>query len=296
MVNTQTPWTTKRLLDWTSEFLTRFDIDQPRLCAEILLAHVLSCQRLDLYLRFDQCPSDTQRTSYRDLVRRCSNHEPTAYLTQNANFYSLQLHVSPDVLIPRPETELLVDQAIEFLRSNTDCKNPCVLDLCTGSACIAIALAANNEKAQILATDKSSLALTIAQKNVTTHNLTDRVTLMESDLFAALDSQQHQFDLIVTNPPYIAADEYEKLPPNVRNFEPAQALLAGPDGLDIIRNILRDANRFLKINAPLMTEIAYNQTDAVIALFEQSGYLEKIETVKDHLGHHRIVKARKSKE
>jgi len=290
------PWTTKRLLDWTCDFLARFSIDQPRLCADILLAHVLGCQRIDLYLRHDQCPTDEQRSSYRDLVRRCANHEPIAYLTQNAHFYNLQLHVTPDVLIPRPETELLVDQAIDFLRSKTALNHPRVLDLCTGSACIALAIAANSEEAQIVASDKSPSVLAVAQKNITTHDLTNRVTLLESDLFAALDPHRYQFDLIVTNPPYIATEEFEKLPPNVRNFEPPEALLAGADGLDAIRNILRDAHRFLKKNAPLMIEVSYNQADSVIALFEQAQYLDRIETIKDHLGHQRVVKARKSKE
>ncbi|MCH9023214.1 MAG: peptide chain release factor N(5)-glutamine methyltransferase, partial [Planctomycetes bacterium] len=251
---------------------------------------------IDLYLRHDQCPTDEQRTAYRDLVRRCANHEPIAYLTQNAHFYSLQLHVTPDVLIPRPETELLVDQAIDFLRLETDLNHPRVLDLCTGTACIALAIAANSEETQLLATDKSPSALAVAQKNITTCDLTSRVTLLESDLFEALDPHLNQFDLIVSNPPYIATEEFDRLPPNVRNFEPPEALLAGADGLDAIRNILRDAHRFLKKNAPLMIEVAYNQADSVIALFKKSQYLDRIETIKDPLGHRRIVKARKAKE
>ena len=290
----QSEWTTKRLLQWTTDYLKNVPVDQPRLAAEILLAHVPDCPRIELYTRFDHCPQPEQLTAFRELVRRCARHEPVAYLTDRAHFYGLTFKVTPAVLIPRPETELLVTQALNYISAWTTRPTVDVLDLCTGSACVAIALAANAVEAEVLALDSSPATLDIARENIKTHNLQGRVRLLESDLFANLGhADRALFDIIIANPPYITADEFQHLDPNVRDYEPQEALLAGPDGLDIIRRILDHAQPYLADNAALMIEIAYNQAEPVLELFHHAGYLEDITPVKDDLGHQRVIKARK---
>lgn len=289
-----TSWTTKRLLEWTSQYLTEAGVDQTRLCAEVLLAHILECTRIELYIRFDYCPDQEQLGRFRELVKRAANHEPVQYLTGKAHFYSLELIVSPAVLIPRAETELLVSQAVDFCRTLMLRPTVDVLDLCTGSGCVAVALAANVIETDIIAMDRSSDALEIARQNLQTHDFQNRVTLSQGDLFAGLaQADKTVFDLIVANPPYIAADEFEKLESGVRNYEPADALRAGDDGLDIIRRIVAGAETHLADESALMLEIAYNQAEAVVELCEQAGYLKDVTTVRDSLGHRRVVTARK---
>jgi release factor glutamine methyltransferase len=301
----QSEWTTRKLLDWTLGYLDRSGVESPRLCAEMLLAHVLGCQRIDLYVQFDHCPTDSQRAAFKALFKRCAEHEPVAYLTGKAHFYNLELKVSSAVLIPRPETELLVVAALDFLKQiNMDRQygssrphakeQPKVLDLCCGSGCIALALATNAPDASILATDHCNEALKIAWENLETHQLTHQVHLRQSDLYADLKPDpEHWFDLIVSNPPYISQADYEKLAPVVRDYEPQQALLGGEDGLDYLRRIISDGNAHLQPGGALMLEIAYNQGQDVISLLEQSGSLNNIETHKDHQGHERIITARK---
>jgi len=290
----QSKWTIKRLLEWTTQHFTQAQVSQPRLSAEILLAYVLGCERIDLYVKFDNCPDAEQLTRFRELVKRAAQHEPCQYLTGKAHFYSLELEVTPAVLIPRPETELLVTGAIDFCRRETHRPTIDVLDLCTGSACVAIAIAANVIETDIIATDRSKEALDIAGKNIAKHDLQERIALYESDLFDKLNQAPKSiFDLLVSNPPYVSNAEFEQLAPMIRNYEPKHALLAGDDGLDVIRQILDQAEPYLADEGALMLEIGYNQAQDTLALFEKCGYLKDITAVKDNLGHQRIVKARK---
>ena len=288
------PWTTKRLLEWTTNYLEKAQVDQPRLASEILLAHVLDCPRIQLYTNFDHCPDDSQLAAFRAFVKRASCHEPIQYLTGKANFYSLTFNVRPGVLIPRPETELLVTAAIDFLRLETNRPTVDILDLGVGSGCIAVAIAANVVEAEVLAVDIDPHALQIAAENLQAHDLQSRITLLESDLFAQVDQAEKTiFDLIVANPPYISAPQFRQLSPVIRDHEPADALLAGADGLDVIRRIISQAEPYLADSGALMIEIAYDQADQVTALLEQAGYLSQITTLKDHAGHPRGIKSRK---
>jgi len=288
-------WSSKRLLEWTSGHFAKAGVEQGRLCAEILLGHVLGCGRIDLYVNFNYCPNPDQLSQFRELVRRCARHEPTGYLTGKAYFYSLELAVSPAVLIPRPETETLVTEAIDFLRKQYHRPTVDVLDLGTGSGCIAIAIAANVIEADVIATDRSSEALDVARENIETHDLKGRITLIESDLFDGMSQSQKQiFDLVVSNPPYISAEQFDKLDPNVRDYEPREALLAGAGGLEYHQRIVEGAEEFLADSGALMVEVAYDQAEQVVELFEKSGYLDNITIVKDHLGHHRVVLANKN--
>ncbi|MBN2212437.1 MAG: peptide chain release factor N(5)-glutamine methyltransferase [Sedimentisphaerales bacterium] len=286
-----TEWTSKRLLDWTSEYLAKAGVEQPRLCAEILLGHVLQRKRIELYTNFDYCPTPEQLTTFRDLVRRCGRHEPVSYLTGKAHFYSLEFAVGPGCLSPRPETETLVEQAIAFCTHEVHRPTVSVLDLCTGSGCVAAAIATNVVEAEVVAVDISPAALNYARRNIEALELAGRVQVIENDLFAGVEaSGKAMFDLITANPPYIADAVYDKLPANVKDYEPVEALKAGPDGLDMLRRILAEAESYLADGGALMCEIAFDQGPVVLDLFQDSGYLSECAIVKDDLRHPRVVK------
>jgi len=286
-------WTTQKLLNWVVEYLTDKGIDSPRLSAELLLSHVLGLKRIELYTNFDKPVSKEQLDRLHDLVRRAGQYEPIAYLIGKTEFYSLQLEVSPDCMIPRPETELLVERAIEFLRKRTGTQFVC--DLCTGCGCIAVAIAKNFPSARIIATDISASALDVAAQNIENHNLKEKITLLCGDLFEPLVPQLDvdKFDLIVCNPPYVSGAEYEKLSKNIKDYEPKVALYASQDGLDIYRRLIEKVDRFLKPDAALMLEIGYAQGPAVRELLEQSSAFTHIKIEKDHNDNDRIATARK---
>lgn len=263
-----TTWTIQKLLNWVTEYLKNRGVDSPRLSAELLLSYVLGLKRIELYTQFDKLVVKEQQDKLHDLVKRAGRCEPIAYLTGKTEFYSLQLEVTRDCMIPRPETELLVEKAIEFLRGRTGTQFVC--DLCTGCGCIAIAIAKNCPDARIIATDISDAALDVAARNVEKHRLQERITLLCGDLFEPIVPQidVNKFDLIVCNPPYISAPEFEKLNKNVKDYEPRIALYAGQDGLDVYRRIAERAGQFLKPDAALMLEIGCGQGQSVKQLLE----------------------------
>ena len=278
-------WTIKALLEWISPYLEEKGTDAPRLCAEMLMCHVLGKQRIVLYTQFDAVVPPAQLAALRALVKRAGEHEPVAYLVGKAEFYSMELMVRPGCLIPRPETEMLVQHAIEFLRLRTGQQS--VLDLCTGSGCIAVAVAGNFEMADITATDLSQDALAIASHNIEKHRLTDRITLCQSDLLTSIPSGP--FDLILSNPPYVSEAEYQSLDKNVRGYEPKEALLAGPQGLDMYERLLRQVEPHLKSDAAVMLEIGHSQGPQVHSLLSQTGLFSHIEIQKDQQNHDRLA-------
>jgi len=305
-------WTIQKLLNWITEHLTEKGIDSPRLSAELLLSHVLNMKRIELYTQFDKLVTRQQLDRLHDLVKQAGQYEPIAYLTGKTEFYSLQFDVSPDCMIPRLETELLVERAIEFLRTrpvrNSTMRNMTqkeqvsngartdkqfVCDLCTGCGCIAIAIAKNFPNADIIATDISDAALNIAAQNVEKHKLQDHIKLLCGDLYDPLIPQLDisKFDLIVCNPPYTTAAEFESLDKNIKAFEPRIALYAGEDGLDVYRRIIEKVDQFLKPDAALMLEIGYAQGQAVKEMLEQAGCFSKITIEKDYHNNDRIVTA-----
>jgi release factor glutamine methyltransferase len=220
-------------------------------------------------------------------------HEPVAYLTGKTEFYSLELEITADCMIPRPETELLVQRAIEFLRTRSGVQYVC--DLCTGSGCIAVAIAKNFTDARVTATDISAAALEVAARNVGKHRLNEHVQLLCGDLFEPVIQQLDvsQFDLIVCNPPYVSTAEYKKLDKNVKDYEPESALLAGADGLDVYRKIIVKVDEFLKPEGVLMLEIGYSQGPAVKNLLKQVDIFSEIIIEKDFHDNDRIITARK---
>lgn len=282
-------WTIQKLLNWITEFFTKKGVDSPRLSAELLLCHVLKLERIQLYTLYDRAVSKPELDALHALVKRGGEHEPVAYLVGRCEFYSLPLTITRDCLIPRPETELLVERAVNFLR-----KRPApqaVLDLCTGSGCIAAAIAKNVPEVQVTATDICESALAVAARNIEGFKLTERVRLLCGDLFdpvvKGLDAPA--FDLIVSNPPYVSDAEYAALDKNVKAYEPKQALLAGVDGLDVYRRIVARAGEFLRSDGALMLEIGYAQGPAVKGLLEETGGYRSIRVEKDLSNNDRIV-------
>lgn len=284
-------WTIQKLLDWIVGYFTEKQIDSPRLSAELLLCHVLKMQRIELYMHFEKRIDPPQLAELRSYVKRAAEHEPIAYLVGLTEFYSMEIKVSNATLIPRPETELLVERAIEFLR--TVDKPRYVCDLCTGSGCIAIAVANGVKGANIIATDISDKALEIASENITFHSQTEQIKLLCGDLFEPIKNEldDTKFDLIISNPPYISTDEYKNLDKNVKDYEPKIALLAGDEGMDIYKQIINQAPDHLKPNAKLMMEIGYKQGKAIVDLLNSSGQFTDITIEKDFAKNDRIVTA-----
>jgi release factor glutamine methyltransferase len=269
---TQT-WTIGRLLGWTHGFLTDKGLDEPRLAAELLLAAALDCRKIDLYTRFEQIPTAEQVDRFRALVRDAAAQKPIAYLVGHKEFYSLDFLVTPDVLIPRPETELLVEQAVAVARSRPD--EPIrVLDIGTGSGCVAVAIAKLAQLVRVVATDVSPAALEIARTNAARNGVADRVDFVEADA-AALPFERVQaggFDVLVANPPYIAESARATLPVNVRDYEPHVALFGGPDGLDVIRRIAAGGRGLLAAHGRAFIEVADGQHERAAAVFIAAGW------------------------
>jgi len=307
-------WTIQKLLIWTTEYFTEKGIDQPRLSAELLLSHVLSMKRIELYTQFNKPVTGQQLDRLHNLVKRAGQNEPIAYLIGKTEFYSLEFDITPDCMIPRPETELLVERAIEFLRTrpagnlmvssmmqkgeiSNGARNgtQLVCDLCTGCGCIAAAIAKNFLNARIIATDICDAALKVAASNIKNHRLENRITLLAGDLFEPLVPQLdiEKFDLIVSNPPYVSTAEFEALDKNVKDYEPKSALFAGTDGLDIHRRIIQNADSFLKPDAALLLEIGFAQGQAIKTLLEQTGAFSEVKIEKDFHNNDRIAFAKR---
>lgn len=282
-------WTVLRLLNWTKDYFVRSGLDEPRLSAEVLLGHVLGCRRVSLYTQFDRTPNNEQLSAFRRLVRRAGGGEPVAYLTGWKEFYSLAIKVTPDVLVPRPETELLVDAVLDYARSRGD-RALRLWDVCTGSGCVAVAAAKQYPALSVLATDISTPACNVARENAKRHGLDDRIRVEQADLLTLPKSTEGLFDIITANPPYVTDAEMEQLLEPVKR-EPASALRAGPTGLKFIDPIVRDAPSHLKPNGLLAVEIGFDQAERVYDLLNKTGRYENIRFVKDLAGIERVALA-----
>lgn len=282
-------WTVARLLAWTRDYFQRNGLESPRLCAELLLAHALECERLELYTRHELEPGPETLERFRESVRQAAAGRPIAYITGVKDFFSLTFEVNPDVLVPRPETEVLVERTIQLARRpETPLRR--ILDLGAGSGCIAIALARHLPDATIFASDVSETALAVARRNAERLGVAGRLELRCGDLMAPW-ADAAPFDAIVTNPPYIGEDEADTLPPAVRDYEPRVALFAGADGLATFRRLLAAAPQRLADGGHLLAEMAYNQASRIRALFDPAVW-QAVTTYRDHLQHERVVHAR----
>jgi release factor glutamine methyltransferase len=268
--------------------------DSPRLDAEVLLAHALGTQRIMLYTRFDEEPNETVRTQYRGFVKERANGKPVAYLVGKREFYSLDFAVTPDVLIPRPETEFLVVGLLDAakVQKPTAGGGLQIADVGTGSGILAVCAALKIPQAQVTAIDVSAAALAVAERNAVAHGVTERIEFVESDLFAKVPAER-KFDFIVSNPPYIMTSEMAELDRDVRDFEPHLALEAGPKGTEVIERLLPQAADRLVAGGQLFMEISPQIHDAVQTLLKADPRWEPLPTIDDQQRKPRIVRARR---
>lgn len=281
---TREPWTISRLLSWTCDYLTQNGVDEARLSSEVLLAHSLNCQRINLFTRFDEEPELSGVDRFRDLVRRAAEHEPIAYLVGEKEFFSLPFAVTNDVLIPRPETETLVEVVMDQCKQ-AQWNQPCLLDVGTGSGCISIAILTQAKQTCVVATDISSGALDVAKSNAQRHGVSDRITFIEANQLDLPEQviPKDGFQLIMSNPPYVADDEMSSLDQCVREYEPRIALSDGQDGLSFYRSLAKDGSKILSSDGLLIVEVADGQAETVEKVVEQSGPLTCQATIRDRV-------------
>jgi release factor glutamine methyltransferase len=261
-------------------------ITTARLDAQVLLAHVLGVDRSWLFAHYEHVLTPEQAENFMDLVVRRVAHEPVAYLVNHKEFYGIDLYVDPHVLIPRPETEMLVDQVLAEATIRTE-QRLVVADVGTGSGAIALAVAANAPNTHVYALDLSADALDVARRNVARHELDARITLVRSNLLAKLPARA---DIVVANLPYVTSDDYTSLEPDVRNYEPVGALVGGPLGLNLITRLLQQLPKHVAPEAFVALEIGYNQGAAVIGLVETIlPQATQVELHRDYQGHDRVV-------
>lgn len=283
-------WTILKVLQWTMEYFSGKGITQPRSEAEVLLAHVLGLERIQLYLNYDKPLSAEELAVFRGLIRRRAAFEPTQYITGRQEFWSLDFEVTPAVLIPRPETEIIVEKALGILGDGPSL----VLDLGTGSGAIAVALAHERPEIRVIAADKSLSALAVAKRNATRHQVADRLLFVAADLFQPF-APGPVFNLIVSNPPYISDAEFLDLAPEIANYEPESALRGGGTrGLGMIRKILQQFHNFSSPDGAILVEIGLGQAELLDR--ELSAGRRKYDFIEDYSGIKRVLYVRSTEE
>ena len=282
----QRQWTIQAILQWTITYFEAKGIQNPRLTAEVLLAHVLRKERLYLYTHYDQPLEAAERAHFKSLLKQRVQGTPTQYLTGKQEFWSLTFHVAPGVLIPRPETEHLVEAASKLA---AQFPKPAIVDIGVGSGAIAISLKKERPQADVYAGDLSDAALTIARQNASRLlNGDNAIIFRRGDLlqpFAGI-----AFDLIVSNPPYISAAEYAALAREVREHEPKIALYGGAAGLDVYQRLIAAAPAHLQPGGYVLVEIGYGQKDPVVGIFQQHGFIIR-QMIKDYAQIDRVIVA-----
>lgn len=286
-----TPWTIGRILEWTTQYLRADNqaVSTSRLEAQLLLAHALNCSRTELYTRYDEQPTEAQRSLLRDLVRQRAQGCPVAYLLGRKEFFSLEFEVNPDVLIPRPDSEWLVAETLELIKEISE---PRLIDIGTGSGCLAIALAKRHPTARLTAVDRCDKALAVARRNAEKHQVADRIQFLQGDLFDSVPSGA-RFHVIFSNPPYIATAQIATLDKDVRLHEPMLALDGGCDGFAVLGPLMEKAPPFLEDQGWLIWEIGSDQEEESRTRIEKAGGWELAKTVADGAGHPRVMKARR---
>lgn len=327
MTTSEEPWTVGRLLSWTIDYLGKHGADNARLDAEVLLAHARGCRRIDLYTAFGDVANEETRVAFRELVKRRATGTPVAYLVGHREFYSLDFEVNPDVLIPRPDTELMVVALLDLVKgraagssagvageaaptvaeqlTKSSPDQPAVpgappalpitvVDVGTGSGILAVCAAKYLPQATITAIDISPAALAVAKRNAERHKVADRITFVEADLLSK-EPAGPRCDYILSNPPYISTTEMKELAVDVRDNEPELALHAGPNGTDVIIPLIEQAVSRLKPGGTLLIEISPMIAAAVEQLVRDQPMLELGPTIKDLAGHSRIIHATRRK-
>jgi len=292
---TSKTWTIKSLLRVSTDYLEKKHIDSPRLTAEVLLAHQLNSDRVTLYMNLDQPLTEREVSGYRTLIKRRLGREPLQYITGIQEFWSMDFMVDARALIPRPETELLVEQAVRLLKPAAEAENqgPKILDIGTGCGTLAVSLAKEVRNAQIWATDKSQGALELARLNAERHGVSDRIEFKEGDLWEPLMNLSITFDIILSNPPYVASEEYKDLPPEVRDYEPRSALDGRDGGMYYVERILTGAPDYMNPGAWIILEMAPEQTETALKLVEpMEGYADSTR-IRDYGRLYRVVMAQR---
>lgn len=287
-------WTLMAAVQWTAGYLENKGIDSPRLTAELLMSHCLEQDRLTLYLDHDRPLNTDELAAYRRLIQRRVRREPVAYITGTRGFWDVDLAVSPEVLIPRPDTETLVAETLDLLDQAAErLHRPVrVLELGSGSGAVIVALAHARPGCYCAAVDLSPAAARITLENARRNGCLPLPDMLAGSWFSAFGSRA-RFDLIVSNPPYIPTQDIDTLAPEIRNHEPRSALDGGPDGLSSIRRILNDAASYLNTGGHLLLEVGFDQSRAVTALARAIPAFEKTRRIRDDAGHHRVVVMKK---
>lgn len=274
-------WTIRSVLAWARGYLQIKGSPSPRLDAELLLAHALAKDRMHLYLDLDRPLLEGELASYRNLLKRRAEREPVAYILGRREFYSRDFAVNRDVLIPRPETEILVEKAVELAPESGE-----VFEIGVGSGAVIVSILLERPDLRGCGTDISEAAITVARENARGHGVEDRLRLLAGDLFEGVSGK---FPVIVANPPYVSFDEAPLLQEDVLRYEPGQALFAGNDGLDIIRRIVAQASGHLEPGGRLIMEIGHGQRGAVEKMVGENGELTLLQWIRDLAGSDRAV-------
>ena len=277
------------ILNESAKTLEAAGIPSARLDTEILLSFCLGCDRLEFLKNPEIQLDQTQLSAFKKLINRRLRWEPVAYIVGRKNFWTFSLEVNKDVLIPRPDTEVIVEEILNIAKKTVSTRIK-ILDIGTGSGAIAIALACEIPHASVMATDISLTALDVARRNACSLGIQNQIDFRQGDL---LEPVKGVFDIIASNPPYIGAQEYEKLPKGVRAFEPREALLAGKSGLEFYEKLIYQAEGYLEKNGWLLLEIGARQEKDVRRIMETSGFYNNIEIRRDYAGLPRVIKARR---
>jgi len=281
------PWTISKILNWTESYFRSKNIESPRLGAELLLCSVLKCSRISLYTNFDKPLLKKELEQFRSYIKRRADFEPVSYIINEKSFFDLDFYVDSNVLIPRPDTEKLIETVIGLYSGRKE-ENLRILELGTGSGIITVTLAAFFENSFSAAADLSLEAIRTARINAEKNNVSSRICFLNSSWFSGI-SPKCQFDLIVSNPPYIKTSDIAKLQPEIRMYEPVLALDGGENGLLCIEEIVRDAHMFLKKDGYLVLEAGFDQKEGIEALVRRNENLIFVEMVKDYGGRDRVA-------
>jgi release factor glutamine methyltransferase len=286
--------TVRTTLDYIQEALTAAGVPEPEADAQVLVAHVLGIDRLNLFLNMDRVLSSAEEKTLTGLILERTKRKPLQHILGEQEFWSLSFKVTPEVLIPRPETEILVEAVLNTVnKQGIPPDGLTMLDLCTGSGILAVVFSGELPGADIYAVDISKGALSVAQENARRHNVPDSITFLQGDLFAPLAGQGVSFDLIVSNPPYISGEMFPRLLPEVRDYEPRLALDGGPDGLDVIRKIIGQSVAHLKVGGRLFLEIGDGQGEKVSKEFERHKTFGNVSIIGDYCGIDRVIRAQR---
>ncbi len=283
------------IISLSANYLKEHGVAHPRLNAELLLSEVLGKSRIELYLEYDKPLVETELSSLRNLLKARATHKPIQYVLGKTEFFSLPFLLTEGVFIPRPETEILVREVVNYVEALPAADESVIFDVGTGCGCIAVSLAHSLANCKVYASDISPQALSLAWRNAQKNGVTKKVILLQGDMFEPFIAHQSpKADLIVSNPPYIADEDWNSLPDEVRCFEPRESLLAGRGGFDFLRSIITSAESFLKPEGAIFLEIGEGQRNAVVRFFtERQKYLD-ISSRQDYNAIERVVSARLS--